>query len=395
MSRLIPLLILLAANFPDVASSQSSPSQNIESFQDTAPVAAPRTIYSSEDSRGSGGVTLLRQAARPTARLSRDRSARTAESARSLFAPGSGAASGAASDADALAASEATLFSGPSSSATSVYEVLDPGAIAARMQQIEDASSLDEATKTALLAAYSETLESTSAASQFGQKIQQLQLERQQWPSAVELRAAIAAVAKPGESEVPPGTPLAEVEQLAAARDGQLAVWSKQLDELNQSKPERDRRAKELPALIQQTKAELAETAAELNRVATEESTLASQGAVTQLRARGKMLESKLQAMTLEHQNLIDSREVRTLRRELIEKQVRINTESAAVLQAQVTDLRREEAERVAQAARELLESSHPSLQAAARRNSELADLRTLTTARLEELTAHQQFVEK
>lgn len=271
----------------------------------------------------------------------------------------------------------------------------DAATIAGRMTLIKEMPGLDEVSRTAQLKAYTEALEAVLAARQLSEKTVLLQQEFDLIPARVaELKTALAQVADAREPQIPGGTPLTEVDQMLADYEARLTENQAERQKATKAVNEQERRLRAIPGLIDQTKQELAAGSAAMNGDGTENGTARNEAETVRLRARSRMLTSRLEAMMIEQKSLKAGSELVSLKRELAEKREKIAEKATKLWRAAVADFRQSEADRKAREARDLLASAHPALLEAAERNAVLAEERTLLTRKLEKLATEQAFVD-
>ncbi|NQV29029.1 MAG: hypothetical protein HQ518_32135 [Rhodopirellula sp.] len=272
----------------------------------------------------------------------------------------------------------------------------DAVTINSRMEQIKGIPEIDDESRSSQLKAYSEALEALVAASQLSSKSVQFQQELESLPDRVaELKTALEQVADADEPQISKGMPLPEVDQILADYEARLTETQAERQKAAKLINEQERRLRAIPGLVDQTKQELTADTALINGDGTDGGTSLSEAAIVRLRARGRMLESRLEAMAVEQQLLKAGSELASLRRELAEKRENVAEKTTKLWRAAVADYRQSEADRKAREARELLASAHPALLEAAERNAKLAEERTQLTRKLEKLAKQQTFVDE
>ena len=437
-------IVGMAISLP-LAQAQSVPAENRLSNAPESELAAPGPIPTISDVKpatseaAAGGITIIRHSSRPAARVATDdryREAGQSTSNRAVRAVGgamlphaaSSAATGSAPPAGPVgvftplppqdasqynrAVSNAEIpagrtgadqrlipppaFDGAVPDDSPADGIPDAATITSRMEQIKAMSGLDDESRTSRLKTYSEALEALDAAGQLSSKSAQLRREIETLPMRVaESKSALEQVADAAKPQIPNGTPLAEVDQILVDYEARLKEVQAESQKANQAVIEQERRLRTLPGLIDQTKQELAVDAAVINGDGAENGKSLSESATIRLRARGKMLEARLEAMAVEQLSIKANSELVSLRRQLAEKREKVAEKSTRLWRAAVADYRQSEADRKAREARELLAKAHPALLEAAERNAALAEERTQLTRNLESLAKQQASVDE
>ncbi len=256
--------------------------------------------------------------------------------------------------------------------------------IDAKIKEVTDDTSLDEATKKEALERLKSATEWLKTATEAAEKPLKFQAEIEAVPN--DLRDAKQALALPrGEPQfnVNEATPLVEIEQAAAEAEAKLKLAKENLVKKEETIKRRSDRKAELTKLVPETEKLHAEAKKALT-TARDNTSLLDAARRREAEAKFLALEQQRTIFPLETKRLDALAELAPLQRDMAKRDVEFSEKEAAGWQKILADARKRDSNRQAAEAKRQLQQADPALKSLAERNAELAEQRKAIVALIE-----------
>ena len=219
--------------------------------------------------------------------------------------------------------------------------------VGTKLQEVQQAATLEEATKAALVELYTGTMELLRQEGEWRQKAAEFEEERLQAPDRVAaIEAELATTPEEAPIEVPKNASVTDLRQLWAQAETEAADTEKARLELEAEPGRRAERRKVLPGLISEVTQRLEEARARVQGPAPEVSSDAlAEARALQGRARVQALEAEKDAYEKELRSYEARGRLLTLRQALAVREAKEAERVAEAWRATVEGARREEVE--------------------------------------------------
>ena len=258
--------------------------------------------------------------------------------------------------------------------------------VVSRQKMIEDNKDLDPTVRAKILDAYARILERLKASIDANLRSQQFaKLTREAPDALIALKADLARPVSEPTQAAPAGATLAQVQQLLAAAEMDLASAETALQSLqNEPKRRADRRL-EIPKLADAAKLQMQEIDKLLDsKAAEDEPAELTAAARLLLESRKKSITAEITASQAELQLFETTGELLSAQRDMAARRVAEADGLVKALRVIVNERRREDAEQQAQDARRTSAQAHPAVRDIAETNAGLAKERQLLAGRIE-----------